>query len=384
MEDIRRNNKTIPAVVMGLLLVLCMIGVLWFPAETASGAGRGVAYCMNILVPSLFPFMTLSTLMVLSGFAERIGYLLRGVVRGLFYLPGCAGAAILMSLVGGYPVGAKSIAALREKGSLTDEQAARMLCFCVNSGPAFVITAVGYGMLGSIRSGLLLLTALIFPPIIFGIGMGIVVRKRGISCGTPAPVSRKKEQTGLPAIVTATADASRATLMMCAFVILFSALNYLLHAAGISVFLAQLLTACGISSNTASAALSVLLEVVSGCTECAVTGVGLPFIAFALGWGGLCIHFQIFSVLGSIPISKVRFYLFRVLHGLISALLVLLGQRLLPVEVPSFSTISSPVSAGIASSLPGTVALLALSVLLLFSLKREWKLSKKGGIIGPV
>ena len=373
--NLRRQKSRLLWLIAGILLICGAVGILIFPSETATGAGRGLAYCINILVPSLFPFMALSTLIVISGFAERIGRWFHRTVSVLFYLPGCAGAAILMSLIGGYPVGAKGIAGLWKQGALTDEQAARMLCFCVNSGPAFVLTAVGCGMLGSIKSGLLLLTALIIPPILFGIITGIFARKRQASCKTKTPERKEPlispKQQGIPAIVSATEDASRAMLAMCAFVILFNALNFLLHASGIAEVLTKGLSACGFSAATASALPSVLLEVVGGCTECAVTGVGLPVIAFALGWGGFCIHFQIFSIVGRLPFPKWRFFFFRFLHGVCSAFLVMVLQRLLPIEIPSFSNTTDAVVAGTASSLPGTVALLLLSAFFLITMKKS-------------
>lgn len=135
--NLRRQKSRLLWLIAGILLICGAVGILIFPSETATGAGRGLAYCINILVPSLFPFMALSTLIVISGFAERIGRWFHRTVSVLFYLPGCAGAAIVMSLIGGYPVGAKGIAGLWKQGALTDEQAARMLCFCVNSGTGF-------------------------------------------------------------------------------------------------------------------------------------------------------------------------------------------------------------------------------------------------------
>ena len=94
-------------------------GLLAFPADAADGARSGIGYCLNILVPSLFPFMVLSTFLVKSGLSEQIGKVLGGVTRTLFRLPGCTAATILMSMIGGYPVGARGIAALREGGFLT-------------------------------------------------------------------------------------------------------------------------------------------------------------------------------------------------------------------------------------------------------------------------
>ena len=44
-----------------------------------------------------------------------------------------------------------------------------MLCFCVNGGPAFIISAVGAGMMGEIRSGVILYCAHIAASLILGL-----------------------------------------------------------------------------------------------------------------------------------------------------------------------------------------------------------------------
>ena len=365
----KQNRKTGKSTIFwGIAILFCMIGILLFPAQAANGAGHGVAYSVHILVPSLFPFMTLSSLMVLSGAAEKIGAFFQKAVHGIFYLPGSAGAVILMSLIGGYPVGAKSIAALWKKGVLTEKQADRMLCFCVNSGPAFVITAVGCGMLGSVKSGVLLLICLMLPPLLFGVVLGVFARIKGGDFGNvPEIPIEKAPQTGVSALVSATTDASRATFIMCAFVILFHTFEALLGASGFLTFFARTLCRCGVSPDASQVLLPALLEVVGGCTACAASSVGLPFFAFVLGWGGLCIHFQIFAMIGNLPFSKLHFFAFRFLHGICSAFFVRLGQRMLPIEIPAFSAVTVPTSAAFASSLPGTVALLALSAFFLFS-----------------
>lgn len=85
-----------------------------------------------------------------------------------------------MSFVGGYPVGAKTIASLVREKKLSQETAARMLCFSVNAGPSFLIGTVGVALLGSPRLGWILLFAQIASAFLIG---GIVSRRAKISRG---------------------------------------------------------------------------------------------------------------------------------------------------------------------------------------------------------
>ena len=117
--------------------------LLCFPGIAGAGVTQGLSSCVNTLIPSLFPFMVLSTYMAESGLAASLGKWAQPVTRFLFRQPGCAAAVVLMGFVGGYPAGAKTVSRLLEQGELTREQAGRLLCFCVSAGPPFVLTAVG-------------------------------------------------------------------------------------------------------------------------------------------------------------------------------------------------------------------------------------------------
>ena len=69
--------------------VLCAAAaLLFYPTQAAAGAKRGFGYCVDILIPSLFPFMALSVFVVKSGLAASMGRLTAGPCRILFGLPG--------------------------------------------------------------------------------------------------------------------------------------------------------------------------------------------------------------------------------------------------------------------------------------------------------
>ena len=94
-------------ILLCLIIIACALGILLFPNDVRNGASNGISYCLYTLVPSLFPFMVLSSFIIHSGISKFIGKLLQPVIQFLFYLPGSAGSVIIMSMIGGYPVGAR-------------------------------------------------------------------------------------------------------------------------------------------------------------------------------------------------------------------------------------------------------------------------------------
>ena len=93
-------KKFLPFSVAALFLSV----LLFFPSACADGITNGIVYSCKILVPSLFPYMVLSSFVMRSGAVEIIKGRLTKII---FALPGCCSAAVLLSFVGGFPVGAK-------------------------------------------------------------------------------------------------------------------------------------------------------------------------------------------------------------------------------------------------------------------------------------
>nr|WP_319487472.1 sporulation protein [uncultured Caproiciproducens sp.] len=341
----------------GLLLTatfLIACTLLIFPAQAAAGAKNGIGYCLQILVPSLYPFMVLSVFVVKSGLSEKIGRLFEAPCRAVLKLPGSTAATILMSAIGGYPTGARGIASLYEDGAISENQAARMLCFCVNSGPAFVITAVGMGFLRNERSGIILLVSQLAASLILCVVCGIGVKNEIVSSKNKR---KRAKNTGADALILSAADAARSMINMCCFVILFAAILNLLR--------------LWVKEPRAAAALSALLEVTGGCSDLAKLGVPLWAVSLAIGWGGVCVHFQILSSVSSIRVHLPRFMLFRLFHGLAAAAITWALMRVFPADVEVFNTTSQPLAGAFSSSVPTAAALIALCVALIFSLPRE-------------
>lgn len=123
-------------------------------AETAAQAVRdGIQLCLTSVIPALFPFFAVSSLLVALGAAEAAGRALARPFGRLFRCGGAGCAALLLGLVGGYPVGARTAAELVRRGELSPAEGARLLTFCNNAGPAFAIGVAGVSVFGSARTG---------------------------------------------------------------------------------------------------------------------------------------------------------------------------------------------------------------------------------------
>ena len=199
-------------------LVLCGV-LLWFLADAARlrlEALKALTLCAGTVIPSLFPFMTVTALLVRLGFGQWLAPHTAGLAP-LFRLPGCASSALLLGLVGGYPIGARTAAELYASGALTCAEAERLLTFCNNSNPVFLISVLGVGVFGSVRAGLWLWLLHIAAALL----TGLLLRGHGTDRRSVPPAISFQAPSLSGAFVSAVRDSASGMLSVCAFVTLF-------------------------------------------------------------------------------------------------------------------------------------------------------------------
>ena len=123
-----------------------------------------------------------------------------------------------------------------------------------------------------------------------------------------------------------------------------------------------------ISEEALDCAAAVLLEVCSA-VDFLSDGMTIEAVAFAVGFGGLCVHFQIFSALESVRISKLLFFVIRIIQGAITALLTHLGLIAFPQARPVFSSVQTALPASFGRNAVSGLALIMTAVFFLFSIK---------------
>lgn len=328
--------------------------LLWRPAAVAGGVSRGLAVCGDVLIPSLFPFLVLGGFLTRSGVSSAVGRCLETVTRAVFGLPGCCAAGILLGAVGGYPAGGAVVGELFRGGQIDREQARRMLRFCVNGGPGFVIGAVGAGLTGSTAIGVILF----FANVIASLTIGIAAVPRGARRRTSAYRVVAVRQPPATALVDAVTGACESLLSMCGFVLLFAAVTALVDVSG----LPALLGGSAKGARIVSALISCVLEVSGGCSAAAPLGelAGL-LLGFSIGFGGLSVHCQLAAALHGTGLIDGSFFLARLAQGMLTAVLSVLLLHVFPVSLPVWGALQGPIAVAASGSAAVSAALLVLA-----------------------
>jgi sporulation integral membrane protein YlbJ len=253
-----------------------------------------------------------------------------------------------LGFIGGYPVGARTAISLYQNRLCSRTEAQRLLAFCNNSGPAFILGVVGTGVFADSRVGLLLYLI----HAISSLFVGLLFRFYGREEGEPrrAPPSSIGAVRFSSALTGSVSSALQSVLGICAFVVFFSVVISLLRAFGIFSALAGMLAALfsplGLTPEWATRLLTGALEISSGVWS--LSGAGtlsgrLSMAAFMLGWAGISVHCQVLSFLSESGLSMGTYLTGKFLHALFSAVLSALVLRLFPLTQPVSAYLSDTV-----------------------------------------
>lgn len=327
----------------GLLLGLTLLLFL-YPSECARGARDGLVLCRDLLIPALFPFFVMSSLLIETGTAGRLVRPLVRLIRPCLGIGSPGTAALLLGLVGGYPVGLRTLAALRKRGDCPDREARRTALFCNNCGPAFFLGAAGAGVFGSREAGLLLLGANVLAVLVLAAGLRLMFGPAAEGVQT-VPSRDVPLAEAFPACVS---GAFSSVLGVCGYVILFSVLGSLAQCTGLLSLCQRGLASFfpGPHGDALARSLALgLLELSTGTAalrDTAGSAAALPLAAFLLGWGGLSVHGQSLPFLRKAGGKAGPYLAAKLAHGLLSAGLAALLLRIFPLSLPAMAPAPLP------------------------------------------
>lgn len=288
--------------------ILSAVGffLLIIDTKTALNSAReGLHLCISAVIPSLFPFFILSSVIN----SLLIGKKFSGLqpLRKLINIPKGAESLLLLGFLGGYPIGAQCITDAYENGKLNRNDAWRMLGFCSNSGPAFI-----FGMVGCLFDQPSIPWILWILHMVCALIVGCLLpRNRNHRCtiteGPPLPIAM------------ALKESLKVMSVVCGWVMLFRiVIGFCEH-----WFFWML-------PSQIQVGLAGLLELSNGCFALqSISSPGQRFILSAgiLGFGGICVAMQTVSLTGDLGTGM--YFPGKLLHGLISTVMAAVIQTLI-------------------------------------------------------
>ncbi len=263
--------------------------------------------CYSLIIPTLFPFFVCSGLLIYSGFGSVLARAAQGIMRPLFNVAPSGAAAFVLGIISGFPLGAVTVCQLYRCGSLSKSEAERLLAFCNNSGPLFIIGSVGTAIYGKLSYGIILYVIHIISSVI----VGIIFRFYGRGRHNSPPTRLDTADIPLGEVFSAAlSNASKNIITVCFSIIFFSA---------ISRALLDLLPLPPLLDSLASG----ICEFSTGTLKVSVLDSSMyeKFIitSFIVGFSGISVHLQVMAVTAGSGLSLKPYILGKLLHSITAA-----------------------------------------------------------------
>lgn len=319
------------------LIFLCFtLSLVFFSNSNLAAAKSGLLLWANSVVPSLFPFFIATELLCQTNIVRVLGNSLNIFMKPLFNIRGEGSFALIMGVISGYPIGAKIASKFRQDGICSKEECERLLSFTNNSGPLFIIGTVGISMYGNSTIGLLLFITHIMACITVGIIFRFWKFNSSYSFTRKKPASsvysynKNVNLSNLGEIIGNSITNSISTIMMIGgFVVLFSVIISILKASNILSLLAfittPILNILQIPSSFAAPFITGFLEITNGISTISsihikAISINIIITAFLLGFGGISVMLQVFSIISKTDLSIKPYVIGKLLHGTIAAI----------------------------------------------------------------
>lgn len=330
--DLSVSKKiNIKKILFQIIILLLIISMVKNPSMALNSAKNGLNLWFNVLIPSLLPFLILSELFISSGLVKYFGKLLGPIMKPIFRISGEGSFPFIMSLVSGYPIGAKLTSRLRGLNIITREEGDRLITLASTSGPLFILGSVMIGMLALPDfSGIM-----IIPHYLGAITVGLIFSRLPNKSNSPANRGDFPSQSinnnssgnnSIPIIISnSVRDSINSILMIGGFVIIYNVIiDIFLDSYIINIVILYLSNLIDLEAALLKGIFAGFIELTTGCNRIATLDIEIIVkilsINFLIGWGGLSILSQAISFISQTDLSIKKYILSKFLHGIISTI----------------------------------------------------------------
>ncbi|MCL2499327.1 MAG: hypothetical protein FWE90_03205 [Defluviitaleaceae bacterium] len=298
--------------IIPILVGLFNITLLAFPREALGAAREGLLLWFHTVLPSLLPFAVGMNILIKLGFMRFFGECITPLTKKVFGVGGAGGVAFITGVTSGYPIGAKVIGDLYREGDVKADEAQRLMAFCNNAGPLFIVGAVGLGMFGDAKAGYILWAGHILGALAIGL-LGRFMRgtvKEKDNRRTRKDAGHLRTEPFGKVLGESVGNAMEAMVLVGGLIIFFNVFFCILH----TIFKPDDMIIGGLING--------LLEVSGGARMISAHGpdaISLSAAAFVIAFGGLSVHAQAMHFTVGTGVKAGIYLSHKLLHGILAA-----------------------------------------------------------------
>lgn len=316
-----------------LLPILICILIIFFiidPKSNLEACLNGIIVWGTGVLPALFPFLIFTKLLIELNFVENVSKYLSPLTKKFYHSPGISAYIYTMSVLSGYPVGAKLTADFYEKGLLTQGQAMRVTTFTSTSGPLFIIGTVGIGMFGDKRIGLIVLLAHFIGALINGLIYRNYKYDKKVEIASTLNYNHTPSKNMLEEIML---NSIKSIMIIGGYIAIFFVIITIANRFNLffplEFLLNNIFSLLHIPTSTILPFLNGIIEITKGCLDLSnISNISFTLktvlATIIISFGGFSIHMQALTFIKKFNI-KISFYLLqKITHSVISGIIAYL------------------------------------------------------------
>ncbi|WP_298837442.1 sporulation integral membrane protein YlbJ [Clostridium sp.] len=290
----------------------------------------GTKLFFNAIFPSLFPFLVIINIIIGYDGIHIYSKLLGNLICRPLKLPKECNFALLVSVLCGYPLGARYTCDLYEKNIIDLNSCERLLNIASNASPLFILGSVGTSMMFSPKIGYILLLSNILSCIF----MGLIIPSKNYTFRLKYRSNNfsKSEFNNLNIgiiLKNSIEDAMKNALNIGGFIVIFSVITGIIKDNVVfNIVINKLSLIIGASGNFIEGILLGMLEMTNGCYLISSSPsnlyVKLPVLSFLIAFSGLSIISQVYSYTYKYTVSIKKYIMRKFFQGIISSILTLI------------------------------------------------------------
>lgn len=121
-----------------IISILLLLFLLFFPQEALISAQEGMQLWLNLLLPTLLPFIILTGILIRTDLISGLLRPLEPFWKKIFGISPAGAYALLLGLLCGYPMGAKLTSDLYTGRKISRQEAQYLLTFTNHASPVFI------------------------------------------------------------------------------------------------------------------------------------------------------------------------------------------------------------------------------------------------------
>lgn len=214
--------------------MIILIGLLFFPQQSKQLASNGLILWFQNMIPSLFPFMILSQMILSVDDSMQLLKPLRPVTKLLFRQDRTSDYVVLIGFLCGFPLGAYMAFELYHKKKISNRQLSYLLAFCNNLGPVYLCSCVLPHYTPKLHIPILI--GMYGIPLVYGMILRCTSYKTSYTYPTRLTCAQRDETTNMSLLDAFEAGTNRAIesiIKLGAYMVIFNALllfpSILLH-----------------------------------------------------------------------------------------------------------------------------------------------------------